>query len=410
MPRTSIIETAAALKAKKKRQPTLSSAARSLSRLLQQIEDPAEAASILAQCTASHKLNLDFSSLKKYNKTTGERQWDEKSVGRDMAKLVQRAWDEKTSKASATPTSRAQQQQQLRRRRGRFKNVLDDDVEHCGGIYPGSESVLVLPPKPVDAPHQSASALGDAATAGSTTAARLVSSDSEWVVEEEEEDFIVEQTNGASAATAQHQLDQELEILDFWNRLLENVHLHVLSRTAAGVVGTKKKVNKNYQVYRLSGPTMTVSNAAVVEDIRKAVQKEFLTYYDGATTGGRSSSRNLDLRYSECRVYAVLQPQRNNDSDEYGSSPSFLWIQINVGRPLDLDDKKTKPVEFLAVVRPESNLVALSVARSRLTPCVLSALETILTCRDRCSTVGYYRGAKGEWLQNCVLFCRLYFF
>jgi len=181
-------------------------------------------------------------------------------------------------------------------------------------------------------------------------------------------------------ATTENQLDKELVKMDFWSNLLEAVHLQVSSRTTT--IWGKKKI---YQVYQLAGPAMPVVSAAALEDVRRAVQKEFLAVYDGSIDDDVRA-----VRYSECRVYATIRTE----------PVTAIWIQINVGRSLDLTDevnravsgekKKKNGTEFVAVVTPESPLIVLTASRaasrSPFTPYIVSALEATLTC----SVVGGY--------------------
>lgn len=337
-----------------RRSSLLPAETRSLSRFLRLIGDHDEAATVLAACVKGKKLRgysflgdleRELNGLRRKKDGNKHHQGWVENTEIEMAKAVERTF-----------ASRLMNQKDAKRKASlEPKNAskivdIDDDV------------LLMLPPL---APCTTAGA-------GQTSAllarqAPLISDDSEGAVEEEEETVVVSN------------FDQELAAVDVWAHLLEHVHLHVTSKTTR-TWGSKKI----YEVYRLAGPTLPVIN---MEEIRSKVQKEFLAFYDGSTDCGK-----IALRYSDCRVYVV---QREDHC---------LWIQVNIGRSFDPADeiqrsktgekKKKAATEFVAVIPPESNLVALTASRaasrSRFTPYVLSALETALTC----SVVGGY-GAKG---------------
>jgi hypothetical protein len=241
-------------------------------------------------------------------------------------------------------------------------------------LYRTEHDSMLMPPP---APRQTDSASMTEVKQSSRTA--LIS---------DSEDGLVSATEEESEAT-ENELDKELIKMDFWANLLEAVHLEVSARTTR-VWGNKKV----YEVYKLAGPAMLVSN---LEEIRQRVQKEFLAVYDGSI----NEDSVCAVRYSDCRVYATIR-----------SDPLALWIQVNVGRSLDVSDevnrsitgekKKKAATEFLAVVTPDSPLVILTASRaasrSPFTPYVLSALEACLTC----SVVGGYASkGKSDRLIRC---------
>jgi hypothetical protein len=165
------------------------------------------------------------------------------------------------------------------------------------------------------------------------------------------------------------QIKRDFQRMDFWNSFLEAVHLQVASRTTK-TWGQKKR----YEIYQLAGPVMPTESFKLV---RQQISKAFLALYDGSRT-----NHVAQVRHSQCRVYLLEQDGR-------------MWIQVNIGRALDLTDecskssvsgrKKRKPdSEFIALVRPDHSLIALTASRtpssSKFTPFVLSALEHALTC------------------------------
>jgi len=385
---------------------TLPAEPRSLHRLLKLLRDPDQAASVLTQCAAHQKLRLDLSRLRyQRNKRNSKKQeegsssryyWVVENPEMEMAKLTQRTFENLKKKKAAAMSKSKQSVISLQTKKVTKRGILKPDADYDDDDL---EDMQLMPP-----PTRTTRIMPDVESPLVTATAPLVSSssESEGALEEREED-------GKPSAQQQVVVEQELAVMDFWNHLLEHVHLHVTSRTIC--TWGRKKV---YEVYRLAGPTMPVlgssnNNNDGVEAIRAAVQKEFLAFYDG-TTG----SSKFDLRYSECRVYAAMQEIDSSGNDGDNNSNKILWIQINIGRSLDTTDemqrssktgnKKQKAGnEFVAVIPQESNLVALtasrSPSRSRFTPYVLSALETALTC----SVVGGY-GAKGECVVWCVVF------
>ena len=208
----------------------------------------------------------------------------------------------------------------------------------------------------------------------------------------------------SAADEANMNVDSEIAILDFWPVLLEAVHLQVASRTVR--TWGKKKI---YEVYRLAGPTTPVSD---LEQLRKKLALAFLTLYDGSS---REDKRCM--RYRDCRVFCAMHhrgSEKNSEQHKATTLPS-LWIQVSIGRPMDVQDelnrsvtgeKKKKPgTEFIAMLEPESNLVALTASRaasrSTFTPFVLSALEMVLTC----SVTGGY-ASKGTFAPALGKVCR----
>lgn len=322
---------------------------RNLSRLLKLIGDHDEAAAVLATCVKGKKLNghsflgeleKELSGLRRKGKDKNG--WVE-NTEIEMANAVERAFASRNLKMSQRKpppfTTRV------------VRKAVDSVADEATLLKPPPTTAGVL----------------DQSSCAAVTQLPLISDDSEGAVAEED---------NCRAANVDH----ELAVIDFWSHFLEHVHLHVTSKTTR-TRGRKKM----YEVYRLAGPTLSVTNT---EEIRSSVQKEYLAFYDGSTDCGKAA-----LRYSDCRVNAV----RGDDN--------YLWLQINIGRSFDPTDeiqrskktgrkKQKAATEFVAVIAPESNLVALTASRaaskSRFTPCVLSALETALTC----SVVGGYN-AKG---------------
>ena len=215
-------------------------------------------------------------------------------------------------------------------------------------------------------------------------------------------------TNHHAASLVARRLDEEWAVMDFWGHLLEEVQLHVtattLSRTP-NITTTKQKKTKAaaavYQVFGLSGPTLRATPDDL-PSIQQAVQREMRLYCNGSTV---RKQEPFDGRYSECRVYAVLQ----HESSLSASSSPLLWIQLNLGRPHDpsigswkattttASSSSSKPLQFVVAVQPESNLVAVSGARPRWIPCVVAVLEAALTCGGR----RYYSNGKGGgWDQH----------
>jgi len=195
------------------------------------------------------------------------------------------------------------------------------------------------------------------------------------LISDTEDAAVVEEVEEESA-----EVDQEFPEKQLRANLLESLHLEVAASTTRPM-GRKK----TYEVYQLSGPAMPVSDMA---KMRNKLQKAFLTVYDGST----DVTDRCAARYSDCRVYATQR-----------TDPKAIWIQINVGRFMDNETSRPKSgkhkvkraTETIAVVIPESSLVALtagrSASRSRFTQYVLSAIEGALTC----SVVGGY-APKGK--------------
>jgi len=339
------------------KEPLLAAEPRSLAKLLKRLRDPKAAALVLTQCCAAQKLDLDrllsTALLQPQQAKQKGGGWDAET---ELARLTEQAFEESKLKRNCNRKTTqtiggvvvTPKKQQHQRSRNSKKPKNNHDLE---------DSLLMPPPTSV---------LVSASTP-------VISSDSEdgsSSIELQQQDQEV----------SPEQMEQELAELDFWNHLLEHVHLHVSSRTTTMTVGRKKV----YEIYRLAGPTMPIA-ANCVETIRAAVQREFLIFYDGITS---SSSKLCDLRFSECRVYAVLQKQTN-----------LLWIQINIGRSLEATEQQQRNNEFVAVVPSECSTVALAGKRSsRFTPCVLAALETALTC----SVAGGYGGANGEYTATVI--------
>ena len=186
-------------------------------------------------------------------------------------------------------------------------------------------------------------------------------------------------------------VDRQLAISDFWPNLIEAIGLQVASRTTS-VLG-KKKV---YEMYKLAGPCMPVSDQ---QELRQDISREFLKVFDESNQGTRLTSQ------SECRVFSVKH-----------EDPAALWIQINIGRPFDVRDqtrqgmqKNKDGYEFIAMIAPESNLIALTASRaasrSVYTPYIIFVLETVLTCSV---AGGYASGGKRNVDRLVVCTCRLF--
>ena len=228
---------------------TLPAEPRSLHRLLKLLRDPDQAASVLTQCAAHQKLRLDLSRLRyQRNKRNSKKQeegssryyWVVENPEMEMAKLTQRTF-ENLKKKKAAAVSKSKQSvislQTKKTKRGiptRDADYNDDDLE----------DMQLMPPPTT----RTTRIMSDVESPLVTATAPLVSSssDSEGVLEEEEEE-------GKPSAQQQVVVEQELAVMDFWNHLLEHVHLHVTSRTIC--TWGRKKV---YEVYRLAGPTMPV--------------------------------------------------------------------------------------------------------------------------------------------------------
>ena len=168
---------------------------------------------------------------------------------------------------------------------------------------------------------------------------------------------------------------EEVSVHETWGRLLEAVQLEVTARIGGG--------KRQYQIYRLDAP-FALKVCANMDDLRKNIEDRFLALYEGRVSGARGRRSQV---LSACRVYS--SQQTNGESEE-------LWLQINVGRPAAAEDEWARSASgkklrqglifFVAFVRPGSPLVALASAgaasRKKLTPLVLSALESALTSTD----------------------------
>ncbi|GAX17166.1 hypothetical protein FisN_10Lh012 [Fistulifera solaris] len=159
-------------------------------------------------------------------------------------------------------------------------------------------------------------------------------------------------------------VDLQLAVTDFWPNLLEAIGLQVASRRTST---TRSK--KVYELYKLAGPCIPVTDQ---QGLRQEISKEFLKVFHTSHKGTRL------IGQSECRVFSVQQ----EDS-------AALWMQINIGRPIDVRDqilnkKGIEGNEFIILIVPESNLVALTASRaasrSIYTPYIMFVLETVLTC------------------------------
>jgi hypothetical protein len=170
-------------------------------------------------------------------------------------------------------------------------------------------------------------------------------------------------------------VDMQLATTDFWPNLLEAIGLQVASRRSS-----KTRSKKIYELYKLAGPCMPVTDQ---QELRQEIFNEFLKVFHDSHQGTRL------IGQSECRVFSVQQ----EDS-------AAVWIQINIGRPVDVRDqtlnkKEKEGNEFIVLIVPDSNLVALSAnkaaSRSVYTPYIIFVLETVLTCSV---AGGYASGGK----------------
>jgi len=196
-----------------------------------------------------------------------------------------------------------------------------------------------------------------------------------------------------------------------WASFLECVNLLVAAETASSCVGIKLRPRGKgitFELYTLAGPAASTID---IRQVRNRIQTEFLSLFDGSGTVKWTRQARLAMR--DCRVHAVMNRKPLCASEQSSSSSSTsscaiersLWIQINVGQSEYADEvndvqaaiflpgmtvaKKSRHcmgVEFIAIVVPESNRIALSrtsggvASRSRYTPLVVSALEAALTC------------------------------
>ena len=152
-----------------------------------------------------------------------------------------------------------------------------------------------------------------------------------------------------------------------WTMALEKLHLELCTITTRSW-GRKKK----YEVYQMAGPAKPNT-----EGLCQVIVQEFIKVFLGSMEGSESCM----LRYSDCRAYVSRKGKE-------------LWIQVNIGKPFDYtchfnrnkagSKKKKSCTEYVAVVTPESSLIALTASRapsrSRFTPYVFAALENALTC------------------------------
>eukprot|EP00978_Attheya_sp_CCMP212_P006793 scaffold15802_cov54-Attheya_sp.AAC.1 len=190
--------------------------------------------------------------------------------------------------------------------------------------------------------------------------------------------------------TLEERVERELWIRDTMAVVLESLHLQVTARTIK--TWGQRKI---YQIYQLNAPCPLWDN---LEHLRTRLQTEFQSIYHG---GGQDES--------DCRVHALSldppkQPSSNKDSenDNENSYPSntdttqFLYIQLNIGKLLDLHDeslrsstsgekKKKKGKEFVAVLQPGSCLVALTASKD---PWEL--LRTAVATQDRLAVGGRF--------------------
>lgn len=147
----------------------------------------------------------------------------------------------------------------------------------------------------------------------------------------------------------------------FWAHLLEAIHLQVVARTTR--IWGRKKI---YEIYRLNGPATALK---ALEQIRAEVQRDFSAAYSGI----------------ECRTYAL---QRQD---------GHLFLHLVIGEPYNYTDernrsisgekKKKKANEFMFVVKPGSDLMAVTASRapskSRFVKYVLTAVDLALATTDK---------------------------
>jgi len=249
-----------------------------------------------------------------------------------------------------------------------------------------------------------------------------------------------------------HHGNRDLSISESWSTFMEFVHLLVVAArstfdlgmaTPAAVPKAARKPNQLpqvFEVYQLSGPATAVASTASdvgggEGELQRRIQSSFLAVFDGYDGGGRGGStrrtamkltRQASLLMRDCRVHAAWHSPSEDSKTE-----KSLWIQINIGRwgqyaeddtaraaafdrgrgtvsPLlstgrviKKSQKNSVGAEFLAVVVPGTNHVALATtsgasgsgnvaSRSRYTPLIVSALESALTCTsaDEFSDIG----------------------
>jgi hypothetical protein len=182
-------------------------------------------------------------------------------------------------------------------------------------------------------------------------------------------------------------VNMQLAVTDFWPNLLEAIGLQVASRRIS-----KTRSKKIYELYKLAGPCMLVADQ---QELRQEISNEFLKVFHANHQGTRL------IGQSECRVFSV----QHEDS-------AALWIQINIGRPIDVRDqtlnmKGNEGNEFIVLIVPESNLVALTASkaasRSVYTPYIMYVLETVLTCSV---AGGYASGGKFDDGLPCLICSR----
>ena len=146
---------------------------------------------------------------------------------------------------------------------------------------------------------------------------------------------------------------------EFWQDVLAHVQLYIRTQTTLHKSPSQMLV---YQVFGLSGPTLRATRDDLIP-VQEAVQRELWSQYDNNTHVSKGQNNIKSARLTECRVHAVL------------ADDARLWIQLNLGC-----NSSRRALQFIVVVQPETNLVAVSGSRSRWTPCVLAAVEASLTC------------------------------
>eukprot|EP00592_Proboscia_alata_P000805 CAMPEP_0194367640 /NCGR_PEP_ID=MMETSP0174-20130528/15763_1 /TAXON_ID=216777 /ORGANISM="Proboscia alata, Strain PI-D3" /LENGTH=642 /DNA_ID=CAMNT_0039143521 /DNA_START=151 /DNA_END=2079 /DNA_ORIENTATION=- len=203
--------------------------------------------------------------------------------------------------------------------------------------------------------------------------------------------------------------------------LLESLNLQISSRTTR-VWGHQK----SFEVFGLPGKVRHVSGRRGLDKLRLELKREFCAYFGGE-----------DDKSNSCRVYARITPlkdgvavgshaqsSRSTSSTNVDASldgtesrtdarTKVVYIQIIIGHMIVLDrdgddmmfnknshSKKGKNHnEFLALVLPGTDVVVLSAkgapSRSRYTPYVLAALGSIL-----CESNGDCGNSNDPWIES----------
>jgi hypothetical protein len=162
-------------------------------------------------------------------------------------------------------------------------------------------------------------------------------------------------------------LHQQLESLDFWPTFMAVLQLEITSR----ILRFRGELTK-YKVYRLLGPVGDATTLNTdVEKLRAKIHQEFQSLYTGNNTTG------------SCQTHI-----------RYHATNQTMWIQMVLYDVLNARGQQRKtPTTIIAVVKPESSLVAVTMIRvfssTSLLPAVLYALNTALV-RQR--SVGSFFG------------------